>query len=315
MTPKLLGMPARDTFDWHKLRASGIGASESAAVLGISPWVSQFSLYWQKVTEPVDSEPNEAMLWGTLLEPVIIERFEDLHPEFSVRSGDGIWCDPDRPYVRATPDALLCDLGGTDPVAVLEVKTAGDATHWADGVPPYYYCQVQQQIHVMGVDVAYVAVLIRGRDYREFEVPRDQAYIDGVLLPALDQFWARVERMDAPPVDAMDSTTATLRELHPDVEDVEVEVPDDVAEAYLLAIDLEKVRAQRKKLAVNALLNAIGDGRYATHDGRRIAVRTVSDTTRLDTKALKADDPALFDKYVRTTRVASLRALNTEGTP
>jgi len=317
MTPTRLGSPEPHTYDWHKMRHGGLGASDAAAVLGISPWLSPFSLFWQKIAEPVDDDMTEPQLWGTLLEPVIVDRFRTLHPEFTVTDGRGMYADPDRPYVRATPDGLVYETGadGGMPVALLEAKT-GDP-RWAHDwgtpgsadVPDHYWCQVQQQMHVMDLDVTYLVVLLGGKDYREYQVPRDQAFIDGTLLPALAEFWDRVTRMDAPPVDAMDSTTTTLRGLHPDVEDIEVEVDADVAQAWIDAQHAVKAADAMKALAVNRMLDAIGDGRYAVHEQVRLATRIVSNVARIDTKALRAEMPDVAEKFTRTTRTASLRSL------
>ena len=46
--PTVLGWFEPGTSDWHAARANGIGGSEIAAVLGLSPYESRFSLWHRK---------------------------------------------------------------------------------------------------------------------------------------------------------------------------------------------------------------------------------------------------------------------------
>src|SRR5262245_52949583 len=80
--------PDIDRAAWLEARRKGIGASEIAAVLGISPWESPFSLYWRKVNG-WDYEPSSEMEWGTRLEPVIAEKYANNHAGvYDIESGE-----------------------------------------------------------------------------------------------------------------------------------------------------------------------------------------------------------------------------------
>ena len=60
--------------EWLRYRKCGIGGSDVAAILGISKWNSAISLWLDKTNqtnEPV--EENEAMYFGSLLEPLLRE--------------------------------------------------------------------------------------------------------------------------------------------------------------------------------------------------------------------------------------------------
>jgi hypothetical protein len=53
-------------------RSTGFGGSDAAAACGLSRWKSAYQLYLEKRGEaPLVEEENEAMRWGTLLEPVV----------------------------------------------------------------------------------------------------------------------------------------------------------------------------------------------------------------------------------------------------
>jgi predicted phage-related endonuclease len=69
----MIRMDSRD--EWLQWRSTGIGASDIAGILGISPWASAYSIWAQKsMNVHGDNPPNaEAMRWGTLLEDAILK--------------------------------------------------------------------------------------------------------------------------------------------------------------------------------------------------------------------------------------------------
>ena len=58
-------------------RCNGIGASDSAIIMGYSSYKTPYELYLEKTgaVEP-DEEMTEQQYWGNALEPVILKRFE-----------------------------------------------------------------------------------------------------------------------------------------------------------------------------------------------------------------------------------------------
>lgn len=62
--------------EWLRYRKQGIGGSDVAAILGISKWNSAISLWLNKTNQTEDdTQENEAMEWGTIMEPVIRNHF------------------------------------------------------------------------------------------------------------------------------------------------------------------------------------------------------------------------------------------------
>ena len=65
--------------EWLKWRKRGIGGSDVASLLGISKWKSEIELWLDKTTQT--NEPpveNEAMTWGTIMEPIIRNHFAEV---------------------------------------------------------------------------------------------------------------------------------------------------------------------------------------------------------------------------------------------
>lgn len=299
MTAILVGEHPPHSPEWHALRHTGIGASEIATVLGLNPWQSPFSLWHIKAgnVDP-DLEGNAATHWGTIHEPAICDEWARLNPWAEVRVC-GTYRHPDEPWMLANPDRLVHD--GDDLVGVLEAKTARYADGWgpdgSDEIPVHYRAQVMQQMHVMGVPVAYVAVLIGGSDFRSYTVdydPGDAAHV----VEAGRAFWQSIADGVPPDIDASEATGQTVRRLHPDVEDVDVLVDTDLADGYLTAVAAVKDAERVRDGYVNRLLDAIGDGRVAvTADGVKVATRSVSIPKRFDRKAFAAAHPDLEQQY------------------
>lgn len=298
--PVFLGRHKANTPAWHALRATGIGASEVAAVLGLSPWLSPFTLWHLKAGNVADGfVENPATYWGTTLEPVIAREYRARHRR-RVMLQPGTYHHPDRRWQLVNPDGLI----GTarQGFELLEVKTARTADGFGDDgtdeVPVHYACQVMHALDVMGLERATLAVLIGGSDYREYHLTFDEAEA-AILRDAAATFWQSIADGIMPAVDAADSTTRTLRALHPDIVDVEVAVPRSIADEYAIATGAYRVAEARRKAATNALLEVMGDGRYAVTEGRKVATRSVSTPRRLDTTRLRDELPDVADAFTK----------------
>lgn len=260
---------------WHATRAEGIGASEIAAVVGLSPYESHFSL-WHRKAGLVGPQPvNELMSWGHYLEPAIAARFADEHPELRVRR-TGTWRSRQRPWQLANPDRLLHGWRDGEWLSRIpvEIKWSPHADGWSDedeGIPVYYRCQVQWQMDVMGASHAYVAALV-GSSYREYRIAYDPDDVE-VLRRAGQDFMDSLTAGVPPDIDETGHTYQVLREMHPEIEDREEEIPLDVALAWPVARAKAKAAAADARLWTNKMLGAMGAARIATSDGQRIARR------------------------------------------
>jgi predicted phage-related endonuclease len=127
-------------------RLSGIGASEIAAVAGLSPWQTPLDVYAAKVA-PVAVAENENMERGVELESALIG-WTSRRPQCAdliIRPNDALYRSEAHPFCIATPDALGYQRGSLDrPVLDVEVKSPGNPDAWRDpaddptGFPIYY---------------------------------------------------------------------------------------------------------------------------------------------------------------------------------
>lgn len=301
-------MPAptsdRERVAWLDARGEGIGASEIAAALGISPWDSPFSLYWRKRLGG-DVEESPQMEWGTRLEDAIAAKFVDAHPEAQVLPG-GLYRHPEFDWMLATPDRLVVTEDGTE---VLECKTAASDDEWGeegtDEIPTYYRAQVIQQLDVMGLKRARISLLIRGSIYREYVVDFDSE--DASLgRKAGEDMMRRLAFDDVPGIDGSTATTSMLKRLHPTLIDDVVTIPADLAARYKAAKERERQAKADASEASNQILHVLGDFKNAVFGGDRVAYRSVYDERRVNVTRLKAERPDIYAEYAQTSTVSKL---------
>ena len=170
--------------EWLAYRRKGIGGSDVAALLGISPWRTARDLFYDKLNIAVveDHEDNwVALEMGHLLEPLVAKIFQHQtgykiyqikkmfqHPEY-------LWMLADVDYFVELPD------GST---AILEIKTTNynaKDNWWLNGeetIPAYYECQGRHYMAVMDVDRCFFCCLY-GNNAQECiirDMRRDLAY-------------------------------------------------------------------------------------------------------------------------------------------
>lgn len=265
--------------EWNHARANRLGGSEIAAVLGLSSFETRFRL-WHAKKGLVTPEPeNPQMEWGNRLEPLVLGKFFEGDGRERDNSRTGSYSHPQRPWQLATPDGYL--LNGPM-LELVEAKTARDDLGWGEPgtgeIPVGYRCQTLWNLDVMGARRCWVPVLIGGSDYREYLIDLDtdaDANADlRVMLAAGEQFIADLATGVRPDIDDSEITYQVVRELHPEIEPVDVEVDPELAGAYLDAVINQKEAAARLKGTGARVLDALGTARNAVVDGQRFAYRT-----------------------------------------
>lgn len=281
--PTVLGHFEPGTPDWHAARAAGIGGSEIAAVLGISPYESRFSLWHRKQGLIAPVEESEEMFWGKEHEPAICRRFATLHPEWFVR-GSFTYAAAERPWQIANPDRNLwptdSHIDDRVPAAVLEAKTAREDRGWGkagtDDIPVHYRAQCLWYMDVTGARRCHVAVLIAGSEYREYAVDYDQAEAD-LMREAAAEFMRTLAAGERPDIDGHSATYQAIKALPEGQDDIDTEVSTADRDRYFAALDASKAADEEKRAAAGFLLDQIGTGRRAVCERRTVATRTVRD--------------------------------------
>src|ERR1700733_839437 len=107
--------------DWHKFRETHIGASEVAAIMGVSPWETELQLFQRKLGLLPPKEMNHFMQRGHTLEPKAREYFElKMNKKYNPCVGE----DDERPFLCASFDGFNFESG-----TAVEIKCPGMNDH------------------------------------------------------------------------------------------------------------------------------------------------------------------------------------------
>lgn len=290
-----------DTPEWLTERRNSVGASEVAAVMGLSPWATPLDIWKSKQGIDKDFDPILAFV-GHESEAIIRKWVSD-HSGLGVELVRGCMARrDDRPHLHASFDDLTAN---GEPV---QYKTAHQRTEhkWDEGIPTDIRVQVQAEMYVADAPRALVVVWIGGREFRSFWEPRDDRFINEQMLPAVDAFWNLVQSHAAPDP----STVAEVAEVYPSQER-EVELSDDAFEVFeriqVLRSDIKAQEDEAKALTV-ALAGYVEDADTLIHDGRKVATwRSQKGRSSFNARVFQSDYPELYAEYV--TQGAPFRVL------
>lgn len=288
--------------DWLEYRKQGIGGSDAAVACGISRYKSPVELWLEKAGQLPAQEAGEAAYWGTQLEPLV-------RAEFTRRTGIEVTHtmqllqSTEHPFMLANLDGT-CEHTDFGP-CVFEAKTASayKAKEWDNSIPEEYLLQIQHYMAVTGYRGAYIAALIGGNTFRWKFVERDEALI-AVMIHLEAEFWGHVQDGTPPPLDGSEASARLLAEQFPaSIPQSQITLPDtatDLLRQYDTACEQLEVLEGKKREAENLLKQMLGANETGTARGRVITWKNVTQE-RLDSKTLKAEHPALYQKYANQT--------------
>ena len=266
-----------------KTRRDTLGASEWAAVLGISPFGDAFKVYQRKTGQADGSFTSARMADGNDTENFVLNLAEKRLPLVAGTKIVGqqvqITHHSER-WATATLDAL-CDvvIDGRTVSAVVEAKTI--STKLYIQIPEYYLIQVLVQMWCCGLEDGYLVVWsTRDTQFGTWHIKfADHKTWFNECLTKVKSFWHENVVKRVPP------------EHHVIEREKTTDVPEDLMEQYLDAQDAERLAKEQKDLAKQKILEHIGerteDYRVKTGDYQIDITYVV--TKRLDTDKLKAE--------------------------
>ena len=277
------------TAKWADERRRRIGASEIAAVLGLSTFASPFSLWWSKQNE-WDYEQTMAQRLGHDLEPIIGGLFAERRPDLLVcRPAWSLWRHPTFDVASCSPDFLaVAGVTGRVWIEPVECKSDEGGPDWGkpgtDEIPEHHRMQVLWQCGVLGAPRGHV-VRVAGKRYTDYVVEYDDAQA-GWFAGAVDEaraFVASLELGVEPEIDGHKATTSTLGRLNdklivePDDPDAYAWIDDERADEYArrrLQLSIAEAEFARVQNLIRAELGTAKWGRRKG-DGRRFVERRV----------------------------------------
>jgi putative phage-type endonuclease len=283
-----------DVKTFHEERLTGIGGSEAAKILGVSPWGGAIDVYMEKVglINPAEQPETERQYWGKKLEPLVRDRYEE---------EIGLVVDWDETLLRhAEHDFMIAHIDGTvvkdDGPFGLEVKTTdvinkhlwGDG--WTDEVPNWYNVQCQHYMAVTGFPKFHLAVLFGGNDFRIYEIKRHTGVVEH-LIQKEGVFWNRVQRRDPPEIDGSVGAKKFLLKMYPkDSGKSLVSTPDfdEHARMYMAALGDAEQAKETMELYRQQMQQSMGDNSCVDGDAFRVTWKYVQGRRTFDHKAAVA---------------------------
>jgi hypothetical protein len=240
--------------EWHELRKNGIGASEVAAIAGVSPYVTPYTL-WANKTGAFTPPPfaSEAMERGILLEDSVAQWYEQ-ETGFKVQKSHGIVRLKSDPWAMASLDRTIVGEEG-----LVEIKTSASPRWSLYPVPPEVEAQVQWQMMITGAPWVDVAALLGGLTFRVERVMADAEYQQQLYAKAA-LFWQAV--LDRVPPATTGGDSEVFAKVNPQVSEDWVQADsalERVAALYDEAAAEEKAASDQLLDLAMQLKEAIGD--------------------------------------------------------
>ena len=229
--------------EWLELRRQGLGASDMAAVMGVSPYKTPYQLWAEKTGATPPQKVGAAAQRGVILEDAVGRYYEE-ERGVKLRKSNGIIRLKQHPRIMASLDRTIVG----EPKGIVEIKTSASPRWSMWPVPPEVVIQTHVQMGILGVEWCDVVALLGGLVFKIERVQFD---------PAL---WAEIQRSAMAFLEAVDTKTPPALEAL-DAQAYGIATPQASDEFVAATADLERVYAQLRE--VNAELHFVEEKKGA----------------------------------------------------
>lgn len=272
---------------WLAARRQDVTSTESAALFGLSPYMTHFELWHAKRGQTVlPFAQNDRMRWGNRLEAAIAA---------GIAEERGWQIAPMKSYMRLTGerigssfDFVILNHPSGKP-AHLEIKNVDSLAFrhsWLRDdefpeAPAHIEMQVQHQMMVSGFSLSYIGVLVGGNESFVIERERDDRVI-AATRQRIAKFWATVDADQEPDAVMPDDAAAVIRlnqyaepgKIFDAVGDAEIET---LVANYRAASTAEARAKEDKEVAKAELFAWIGDCEKVLGSGWTISTSMQAD--------------------------------------
>lgn len=309
-------------------RPLGLGGTDIAAILGLSPYKSPLEVWSQLVGER--NPQNKDMLhlrFGQHAESFIANEYErctrlktHAHPQTIFH--------PEHNFMFGHVDRLVSEPGqdATDTNGhittnrILECKTASafNRSEWGDEgtdqIPATYLMQCAWYLAITRCQFVDVAVLVGNNDFRIYHVERDLE-LEGLLIEHALKFWHEHVVLKTPPRPTTPNDAALLFPNH--VQDSQVEANPELLASYEKYRDLiaqsQTINVECDRLKTE-ILSYMGQAERLTFGDKTLATWKCAKTSqRVDTKSLCAAHPEIASQFTQQV-IGSRRFLLKDAT-
>lgn len=309
-----------DEKEWIAVRNKGIGGSDIGAICGVSPFTSARQIYFNKTGQFEEAmQPGaaakERMHFGHLLEPIVADEYARRTGKKLIEVG-ATFAHKDHHWMRANVDRLIVDDNGV-PYGILECKTTSEYNNeeWEAGdILLSYLYQLNWYMHILDLKYGAFACLVGGNKFYHYEVFRNDDLINNTLLPAANRFWfdnvlaLKEPELQSNDTDYINSVFAEAKK------NSEVFLEEDVDNELARVVFECKAKIKELTATMEEAQNRLKERMQENEVGycRDYTIKwSPRSQTRVDTTALKAEFPEVYEKCKRTTnfRVFTIKGL------
>jgi putative phage-type endonuclease len=250
----------QQTNEWIDFRKNHIGASDIAAIIGISPWKTAYTLWLEKTGKKKEDDPNIFMLKGQEIEAEAREAYMKLTGNIVMPSV----CTSEKWDIAAAS----LDGVSEDGSLIVEIKHPSSRIYEmaTNGkIPEYYECQIQWQLWVNERAKEGDYFCYKDKDQQALiTIYPDKTYQEE-LVRAAKEFWECIQNDTPPEIKEEDYIL---------IEDKEF---TNLAKKYIKVDgEIKNLESEKKKLKLSLIDfsddgNTMGGGvRLKKQDGKKI---------------------------------------------
>ena len=292
--------------EWLSLRRNFIGGSDAGAVVGLNPYKSAYTLWAEKTGKIPEFEGNLITEVGSYLEDFVAKLFEKETGK-KVRRKNRMLINHEYPFACADVDRVIVGEN-----AILECKTTNSfpaMKKFKTGeYPESWYCQMTHYLAVGGYEKAYLAVLIGCREFKVFELDRDEEEIKA-LMSAEAVFWDKVQKDIPPEADGTESTSDTITTIYPESNDntVNLMAYETDLKQYMTYTSLIKDAEKQRDEVANRIKAFLGESGRGESNNFKVSW-TSSKRVSFDSKKFAADHADMdLSEYYKSTNVRTFK--------
>ena len=263
--------------EWLALRQTGIGGSDVAPILGLSPWRSPYQVWEDKTGRGEDQPESPALYWGRLLEDPIRQAYAD-RTGLTVVKPDCMYSSAEHPFMHANLDGIASD------GRIVEFKTSSRDDAWGeegtDEIPEYYMTQVQHYLYVMGATRA--------------------GELQSMLIDAESRFWALVKTDTPPEVEtAGDASRRWSKATAKKTVDADAALLEAWQELCAIRSQMDGLKTREDALKAT-LMNGMQDAVSLKAFGKTLASWSLPTVRKsVDSKLLKEEYPEVYERVLK----------------
>ena len=209
---KLVRFGSRE--EWEKGRIR-IGGSDAAAVMGMSPHMTNIDLWKIKTgrEKQKDISNLDVVRYGVAAEPLLRELFKLDYPGWEVTYAENtVYINDKYPFAHASLDGEILEKE-TQRKGILEIKTCDvkssiKNSEWKNQIPQNYYIQLLHYFMVMEADFAVLKAQLKYNyaslkiDTRHYFIEREDVIEDMKILEEKERaFHEYVKKDECPPLE------------------------------------------------------------------------------------------------------------------